>query len=125
LVVKKGPKSRLRVRLRSVLAPSPQRRHGDGVGVQAVKQVLAELPGSDELFETPVGCGDAPDIHCLARGRAHGPHLPVLQHAIELDLQLEWHLSDLVQEQRPFVGFPELPGPGLDGAREGCPLLCS
>ena len=51
-------------------------------------------------------------------GRAHRPHLALLQHAQELDLQRERHVTDLVEQQCAAVGRLEQAAVIANGAGE-------
>ena len=55
--------------------------------------------------------------------RADRPHLALLQHAQELDLQRHRHVADLVQEQRAAVGRLEQALVRLHGAGERAPRV--
>ena len=86
------------------LAALAQRRHVDREDLQAVEQVLAHLAVLHRLVRVAVGGGDHPhvDVDRLVAADAH--HGAGLQHAQELDLQLDRHLGDLVEEERAACG---------------------
>ena len=61
----------------------------------------------------------------IGRGRvaADPEHLPLLEHAQQLDLDRERHLADLVEQHRAAVGGLEQPGLGLRRAGERAALV--
>jgi alpha-D-ribose 1-methylphosphonate 5-triphosphate synthase subunit PhnL len=85
---------------RNVLAPLAQRRQLRRDHVEAVVQVLAELAAGDRLLQVAVGGRDDAHVDLARSVAADGPHLAFLQHAQQLDLQLQRHVADLVEEQR-------------------------
>ena len=87
-----------------VLDPFAERRHVDGDDVQAVEELLAELPLGDPLLEVQVRRGDDADVHGDLVGPADPPDLPLLEGAKELDLGPGRHLADLVEEQGAALG---------------------
>ncbi len=54
--------------MRDVFAPHPQRRNGQRQHVQAIEQILAEMPGFDPVEQFAIGRGDDADVdlHRLA-----------------------------------------------------------
>ena len=91
----------------SLRSRSARQLHGDDV--QAVVQVLAELPLVHHVAQVDVGRRDDADVH-LDRFDAAEPHeLPLLDHAQELGLRLERDVADLVEEDRALVGQLEEP----------------
>ena len=89
------------------------RRSASGEGerddVEAVVQVLAELPGRLLRVEVAMRRRDDANVHGDGLGRADGPHLLLLQHAQQLHLQRQRHVADFVEEHRPAVGRLEQP----------------
>ena len=75
--------------------------------------------GLDGELEVPVGRGDQPDVERRLRAAAHGADAPLLKRAQQLGLQRQWHVSDLVEEQRSPMGLHEQPGMGRPGVGEG------
>ncbi len=86
--------------------------------VEAVVEVLAKVAHRHFFFDVAVGGGDDAYVHVDGLGRAHRPHLLLLQHAQELGLQGEGHVADLVQEQRSPLGGEEEPLVATGGAGE-------
>src|SRR5690606_20805372 len=88
---------------RDVAGPLAQRWDLQRDDVQAVVQVLAEVPALDLLLEIAVRRRDQPDVY-LERLDATDPlELALLDRAQELDLHLDRDLADLVEEQRAAV----------------------
>ena len=87
-----------------VLLPLPQGRHPDRQDLQAVVEVLAELPALDQAAQVLVARGDDPHVH-LAHGlAADRADLALLQRAQQLLLHVGAHVPDLVEEEGPAVG---------------------
>ncbi|KFB66994.1 MAG: hypothetical protein CAPSK01_003935 [Candidatus Accumulibacter vicinus] len=66
-----------------------------------------------------MGGGKHAHVHRLGTRCAHRPHGAILQHAQELDLQRQRHVTDLVEKQRAAVGRLEQAGMGVGGTGEG------
>ena len=103
---------------RDVLPPLVQGRQFQADHVQPVEQVLAEGVFLDRLLEVAVGGRNDAHVHRHRLGTAHRPDLPVLEHAQQLDLDVQRHVADLVEEQGAVVGRLEQAGIALDRAGE-------
>src|SRR5215813_11659661 len=106
-----------------VLDALAERGEGDGEGVEAVEEVLAELPRSERLLEMTIGRRD--DTHANLAGD-HSPHrlaLTRLEHAEEPALHLRGHVAHLIEEDRAPVRLLEQARLVSDGARERAPLV--
>src|ERR1051326_6120480 len=108
---------------RDILEALAQRRHLDGEDVEAVVEVLAHLPVLNGLLRIAVRRGDDARIDVDLLVAADAPELALLEHAQELDLQLDRHLRDLVEEHRPALGQLEVALAALDGVRERALLM--
>ena len=107
---------------RDILGPLVQRRQVNLDHVQAVVQILAELPLLDHLGQRAVGGSDHAHVY-LDRFRAtHSLEGALLQDAEQLGLHRRWHVADLIEEDGTSVCQLETPLPLIDGAGE-CPLL--
>ena len=73
--------------------------------------------------EVLVRRGDDPRVHADALRPAEPLEAGLLDDAQELGLDLQGHVADLVQEQRPAVGELELAPLPLHGAGESAPLV--
>ena len=71
--------------------------------VQPVKKVLAEGVVKDSLFQVFMGRGNNADIHRDRMRASHRPNLPVLKHPQQFDLDMERHISDFVEKERPIM----------------------
>jgi hypothetical protein len=109
---------------RDILGPLSQRWDQDGKDVEAIEQILAEVAGSDLLFQIAVGGGDEAQVDADGAGSSHALELQILEDPQELRLQLGRDLSDFVEEDRPLIGELEAAHPLGDGSGEG-PLLVS
>ena len=98
------------------LAQGRQRHRDD---VQAVVEVLAELPLLHHLAQVDVGRGDDPHVHLDVLDAAKPHELAFLDHAQQLGLRLERDVADLVEEDAALVGELEQPLLRVDGAGEG------
>ena len=89
---------------RNVLVPLAQRRQLHGDDVQAVEEILAELPLLHHLAQLDVRRGDDPDVDLDRLDAAEAHELALLDHAQQLGLRLERDVADLVEEDRALVG---------------------
>ena len=87
-----------------VVAALAQRRHLDGKNVEPVIEILAEFAFPRRLLEIAIGGGDHANVDFLRPRAAHGLKLPFLQHAQQLDLEVDGQLADLVEKDRATVG---------------------
>ena len=95
----------------------------DGDDVEAVVEVLAEAPLGDAALQIDVRRGeDAGPERALFLG-AERAEAAVLEDAQELGLELDRHLGDLVEQDRPAARELELPARAPLGAREGAALV--
>ena len=82
-----------------VLGTLGQCRNAQRDHVQTVIQVLAKQALGNALVQAAVRGGNDAQIHVDGLGRAHGPHLALLQHAQQFRLQRQRHVADFVQKQ--------------------------
>src|SRR5262249_53864984 len=106
-----------------VLAPLAQRRQSDREHIEAIVEILAELPVGDRLRQIAVGGGDDPRVGPQPARAAEPLKLPLLQDAQELRLRRQAHLADLVEEQRAARRLFELPRLALRRAGVGAALV--
>ena len=95
-----------------------QGRNRDADHVEPEAQVGTEPSGPYVLFERAVGRRDDARVDLARHVLSDPAHFPFLKCPEELGLRARRQLSDLVQEQRPLIGFFEETGPFADGARE-------
>ena len=93
-----------------VAGAGAQRRHRDRDDVDPVEQILAEPLLVDLGLEIAVGRGDHAGLERDLLVAADRADLALLQHAQQLDLHLDRHLADLVEEDRAGAGLHEQPG---------------
>src|SRR5262245_15945887 len=86
-----------------------QRRQEDRDHVNAVEQIVTELPLSHLLFEILVGCNDYAHIDFNGNFTADRVKLTFLQDAQKLGLRGTRHVADLVQEKSATVRLGEKP----------------
>ena len=108
--------------MRDVARPIAQRREQDREDVQAVIEILSKRAVGDLLLEIAVGGRDDADVDLDRLGAAHPLELALLQHAQQLDLDVQRQVAHLVEEQRAAVGQLEAAEPPRDRPGEG-PLL--
>ena len=77
--------------------------------VEAVVEVIPELPLLDRRLEVDVCRRDDANIHRLALCRADLGDRALLQNTQQLDLEVERHLADFIEEDRAAVCGLELP----------------
>src|SRR5215510_920939 len=90
---------------RNVLGALAERRQGDGEGVEAIEEVLAELAGGQGLLEVTIGRRDDPYANLAGDHVSDRLALARLEHAQEPALHLRRHIADLIEEDRPAVGL--------------------
>ena len=108
---------------RDVVLALAQRRHVDRDDVEAVVEVLAELPVGDHLRQVAVGRRDDADVGAQRAGAAEALELVLLQDAQDLRLRVGAHVADFVEEQRAAVGLLEAADALLVGAGERALLV--
>ena len=109
--------------LDDILAALAQRRQADGDHVQTIEQILAELALADRLAQVAMGGGDDAHIGLDGNAAADGGELALLQHAQQPGLGIQWHVADLVQEQRSGGGLLEAPHAAGHRSGEGALLM--
>src|SRR5262249_7285426 len=100
-----------------------KRRHAQRKDIEAVEKIGAKSPRDRHLLEVAIRRRD--DAHVDAQGAraSDGLDLALLEDAKKLDLEVEGHLADLVEEDRAAVGELEASVAALSGAREGTALV--
>ena len=106
-----------------ILAALAQRGDLQRRDVQPVVEVGAEAPLVGGLAQVLLGRGDNPDIQRNQLVGTHALHDAFLQQAQQLDLHVQAHALDLVEEQGAAVGMLELADAALGGAGEGAGLV--
>src|SRR5262249_41273162 len=76
--------------------------------VQAVVQVFAELATRDHLAQVAVRSGDDVQVYLQRRLATEWDDLLLFQYAQQPSLQGQWHVADLIQEQRAAGGLKDL-----------------
>src|SRR5262249_8559819 len=95
-----------------------QRRHDQVDDVQAIEQILAEVPGLDLALELAVRARDDARVDRNRLGPADRQDALVLDDPQQLDLERQRHLADLVEEQRALARRHEEALVGLHRGRE-------
>ena len=75
----------------------------DGEDVEAVVEVLAQAPLFKSLLYVAVGGSDDAHINWQVLSVAHAPYFPLLDGAVDLDLQIRGKFGNLIEEQRSPV----------------------
>ena len=91
--------------------------------IEPVIQVIPEFLLRDHGLQIPVGGRDHAHIHMPRIGCAKRRKFLVLQHAQKLALQVDGHVTDLVQENGPPVGQLKFPLAVLRSAGERAALI--
>src|SRR5262249_43370494 len=86
--------------------------------VQTIKEVFAEIAGSDSAMEIGIGRGDDSRVDFARLRVAERGEFPLLNHAQQSRLSFGRYRADLVQEHRAVVGDFEQAFFGGDGAGE-------
>src|SRR5215472_3413204 len=83
-----------------VAGARPQWRHVDGYNAETIIEVGAERAATHQLLQRSVGCGDKTYIDNAIAYTADSSNLPVFQQLQELELDGNFDIADLVEEQR-------------------------
>ena len=83
-----------------IAAPFHELRQDDGDDVEAVVEVVPELPLRHGLLKVHVGGRDEPEIHVNRLGPADALETALFNHPEELYLRAERHGIDLVEKER-------------------------
>ena len=90
------------------LPRSPQRRNADPADHrEPVVQILAERLLGDLGPQIAVGRRDNTHIDLLVGVRANLANRALVEHAEQRRLEIERHLANLIEENRPAVGLGE------------------
>ena len=93
----------------NILAPLSQRRQMNLDRIQPKQQILPESARRGLRIHIHVRRRDHPYIHAPRTRRSHAFQFSGLQHAQQLCLQLQRHVRNLIQKQRPVVRQFESP----------------
>src|SRR6185436_8644619 len=74
---------------------------------QAIEEVLTKIAALYGSRQMPIRRRDDPDIDRRRAIRPYRPYLSLLDRAQKLRLGIEWQFADLIQKERPAVGFGE------------------
>src|SRR5207247_25878 len=94
---------------RNIFSPLPQRRNINRNNAETVKEISAEIPRSDFLFEGPMRGADNANVHWngFVTSQSFDPSL--FQGAQEFGLHICAHVANLVEEQRATTGLLKFP----------------
>ena len=84
-----------------------QRRHGDADAREPVIQIFAEQAVAHALLQLAVGGGNDAHVHLNGAHAPHGPHLALLQHAQQLDLERRRGFANFIQKHGAAVATLE------------------
>ena len=96
--------------LRDVVAPLAERGHAEADDAEPIIQVGPHPAVGEQLVDVAVGGGHDADIQRDEPLAAEPAHLPLLEHAEQVDLGLGRHLGDLVEEQGAPGAISNQPG---------------
>jgi hypothetical protein len=94
---------------RQILGPLAQRGQPYGHHAEPIEEVLAERATIDVEPKVPIGRGQDPGIEGDGLVGAERAHLALLEHARQLRLNIGGQPRDLIEKERPLVGFEEQP----------------
>ena len=89
----------------NVISPIAKRRHMQVDHIQAVIEIIPELPGCKSCFEILIGGCDQPDIDLNGFGLAQGLDVLVFQNLKELGLDRKRYVTDFIQADGSAFGF--------------------
>src|ERR1700720_4019027 len=67
--------------------------------IQAIVQILSEFTVTDHLPQISIGRRDHTNIDARGTSAAYGLELALLEHAEQLGLKLQWHVSNFIKKQ--------------------------
>lgn len=108
---------------KNILPALAKRRYVDRKDVQAIKEVRAEVPGANCSPEIAVGGCDNPNVDRYALRTSNPLEFVLLEHAQQSDLGFDWHIANLIEEDRPMVRDFETAGVPLVGTGESAFLI--
>src|ERR1700722_19967572 len=109
--------------VRDIRRAFTQRRKLNGKYIEPVVEVHAEPAFSHLLFQVFIGGRYDPDIQRDTFSAANPLYLFFLQDPEQLDLKVDWHFADLIQEYGAAAGLFKFSYALLAGAGEGPPLV--
>ena len=89
---------------RNIIAPLAQGRQFQIDYIQAIQQILAQLIIADGFVWVFIGCRQHAHIHGNFAVATDAPQRAIFQHAKQLGLQRDRHLSNFVQKQGAAIG---------------------
>src|SRR5205085_2014924 len=108
---------------RDVIAPVIQGRYAESCHTKAKVEIFAERVALGGGEQVGLGCSDQADVHLDLLVAAEAADHSLLQHAQELDLQVERQVLDLIEEERAALGILNETDPTFLGIRKGTPLV--
>src|SRR2546423_12790377 len=91
----------------NVFEPLAKRRQRDRKNRKTIKQVFSKCAVANSFFKIDIRRGYHANIAAKHSLSADTRELAVLKHAQQPYLRLHRHLADLVEKQRPAIGFFE------------------
>ena len=108
---------------RDILSTVLERGERQGHDPEPIVEVPAEAALADIILKVPVGGGHDAHVHRYLLLCPQAPHLAVLEHPQELDLEVRLHFGDLVEENCAAVGHLKAAAAGADRACESPSLV--
>src|ERR1700679_3981456 len=93
----------MRDQQRNVFPAFAQRGNMNRKDAQTIEEILAKLALFDHRGQIAIGRRNHSRIHAKHASTAQPLELPLLQNAEQLWLQIQRHLSDLVEKDRPLT----------------------
>src|SRR6202040_1542592 len=107
----------------NVFATRPQRWQRDRKHIQTVVEVVPKFVPLHHVLQVSVGRSHEPNVDLVSPCAAQALELLFLQHTQQFGLQCRWNISDLIQEEGPFVGQFEATDLCRDGTCERALLM--
>ena len=107
----------------NVFAAVTQRGQLDRKHIQAIVQIIAELPFPHHLREITIGCGHQANVHLMRPSAAQALKFLFLQYTQQFGLQGRRNIAHLIQEESALVGQFEASGLLHDGSGESALLM--
>src|SRR5260221_5441070 len=99
--------------------PFAQRWQINRENIQPIVQVFPEFTILSHLFQVLVGRSDDTNVDSRCARAADCLKLTFLQDAEHLRLNLQWHVSNFIEEQSAAIGQREAADMRVDGTRKG------
>ncbi|HKS81207.1 MAG TPA: hypothetical protein VJR23_06845 [Candidatus Acidoferrales bacterium] len=107
----------------NILSALPQWRDTHGKNVEPVIEVASKFTFGHHARQVPARCCHEPSVHTNRMDAAEPFKFLLLHNSQKLRLKFEGNITDLIQEQRAFVGQIKTPNLPVERTREGTSFM--